>query len=416
MASQNLFTASPYNGVATSTLGKKNPFLPQDFNFNDLANYAQTTGDQYATNLTSKLAKRRSDLATSLNTQGKGLFDMALPDINEGLNASGVYTSPTARATAEANALKQIDLSNQNYLNDFDTSSVAAELGADQNTMDTVLGLRGNQLESQLQQGQTNQEMALADKLSKQQSRTSLLNSLIGAGGNVGGSLLAAKMLGGGLAHGAATAGTAGAAGAVPGVAATPGLSTLGSNPLSVYGTGTAGTAGAGTGSLGAFGTGAGGLAAIGGAGIGAAMLSRAAEKRAGGGLQGTAAGILANPIGSQLNAAKKLVTNPSQAVNNALGQGHSNGTGSGGGTATEQRQLDSELSTLQGLRSQVQSGQLSPEEYQSQAQAMIDDISQRVGSLTSKSSAWANAINPNWKRFQDQGFARAENGRWVAG
>ena len=104
-----------------------------------------------------------------------------------------------------------------------------------------------------------------------------------------------------------------------------------------------------------------------------------------------------------------------SVTVGNAFGGKKSNGTGSGEATAVQQRQLDSELSELQSLKEQVQTGQLSQQDYITYAQPKIDEISQRVGGLTSKNSAWANTINPNWQKFLSSGIVRADNGKWVA-
>lgn len=109
-------------------------------------------------------------------------------------------------------------------------------------------------------------------------------------------------MLGGGLGGGSGLIGGSGALGAG---GASTGLS----------GTGAAGATGsAGMGLLGS------GLA-LGGAGLGASMLSRAVQKRAVpklGQTFGNAASVLANPIGAQINAAKKIISNPGQAVSKA--------------------------------------------------------------------------------------------------
>lgn len=287
------------NGLAYAMGGVNPAFsLPPDFQINDLSVYEEQRRKAFADDLRAQLAARRKQLSEALTTQGKQLFDAANPGILEDLNSRGLLTSPTAVSQQQTNALRDIGLENQKYLNEFDTAATGAGLQADQDALDSGLELRRSDLEHRIQQGQSIEEMGLAKDLARQQGRKSLYGSLIGAAGNLGGAYLGAKALGGAGLFGGGTAGTAGASGAGP----------LGI-PLSGAGAAPTGLAGFG---------GLGGLAAIGGAGIGSMMLSQAVANRAipkVGQFGGNALGVVANPIGAQLNAAKKIVSNPGQAI-----------------------------------------------------------------------------------------------------
>jgi hypothetical protein len=265
--------------LAASSLGVNpklgKPTLPDNFGFNDLANYEQGQYGNYTADLKNTLATRRSALSKSLTDQGKALFDAANPGILEDLNSRGVMSSPTAVATAQANALRDIGLDNQKTMNDFDNNALGLELEANRSSLDSNLDLRRTQLENTLGMDQASREEALARDLAQKQNRNSLYGSLIGAGSNIGGALLGAKLLGG-----VGAAGSAGATGAA--------------------GAGAAGGAGAGAGAAGGIGLGGG--AAILGAGLGAMKLADLGKK-----VGGTPGAVFANPIGAQLNAAKSV-------------------------------------------------------------------------------------------------------------
>lgn len=312
--------ANGYLGISNSMLGKRPAFaLPQNYGFDDLANYEQQLregfGQDYNNQIldfrkqyTTDAAKRRANLATSLSDSGQKFFMQNNPAILEDLNSRGIFTSPSAVSNAQAQALKEIELGNQDKINAFDTQTytdenqlrlagLTGDLQAQQDAMDAGLDLRRTSLEKNMQDAQAGREEALARDLARQQSRNSLYGSLIGAGGSLGGAYLGAKALGGAgmLGGGTAATGSIGAAGA----------------------TGTAGSTTAGAAGLGGFGGGA----AIGASGIGAMLLARAAEKKVGAKLGTTAgniAGTIANPIGQQLNVAKKLVQNPGKTISNA--------------------------------------------------------------------------------------------------
>lgn len=264
--------------------------LPANFGFNDLAGYEQGQRTNFANQVGSELDQRRAALASSLQSQGEGLFKQANPGILEDLNSRGLMTSPSAVNQAQTDALKQIGLANQGHLNDFDNSATATRLQLQQNALDSGLDLTRGDLDNRLQQNATNQEQGFASDLARQQNRNNLTNSLISGGTSI---------LGASLMHGGALSGIFGGGGATGAAGGAGGVGAAGA------GTGAAGTGTAATG---------GGLAAaapyaaVAGAGIGSMMLSRAAEKRAGGGLRGTIAGTLASPIGQQLNLAKSAV------------------------------------------------------------------------------------------------------------
>ena len=376
-----------YAGVTSSMTGVNPRFnLPQNYGFNELAGYEEGRRTNFGLDAEKTILDRRNTLASSLADSGKRTFDMAMPGIMENLNSRGVYNSSTAVAKSSADALKEIELENQGILRNYDDAALSARLQGGQDGLDSALDLRRGKLEGDIAERTAGREEALARDLAKKSSRNQLTNSLIGVGGSLGSTLLSAKLFGGGAAASTGVAaGTAGAAG----------------------GAGTAGTAGA----AGAGGIGLGGAAAIGGAGIGAALLSRAAEKKG-----GTAAGIVANPIGYQLNKAKELIQNPkavAQKVSAKLGIGKKKGA-DGNAIADTARTLQSYEAGLDELKGLRDSGQIDDATYQQEMMPILKEYHQLVNGSVSKGSAWANAINPEWQRLQKKGFVKAANGQWV--
>lgn len=292
------------------------PSLPDNYGFNDLAKYEEArrkqlgqdfqgqigklrTGvegmyDSTLKNYQNTTAQRRAALSTTLSDTARKNFQLQNPFILEDLNSRGLFNSQTAVAQAQTQALKELELTNQDKLNTFDTSArgyedqlsqqrlrdlaeldgagTSANIQSQQDALDAALDLRRGQLESSLQSSQSDREEALARDLAKQQSRNSLNGSLIGAGGSIFGGLLGS---GGGLGGllGGSGAGAGGAGGAAGGI-------------------------------------GLGGGLAIGGAGLGAMALSKAAENK-----YGSIGGALANPIGYQLNKAKKVTSEVKKSI-----------------------------------------------------------------------------------------------------
>lgn len=347
----------------------ENPTLPPNPTYEDLAMYEEAqrniSGQKYKqqignlrTGIESQYdkslkdyqttsANRRASLSSSLSDSAKKTFELNNPAILEDLNSRGVFSSGTAVANAEADALKELELQNQGTLRNFDTSSqnyedqvsaqrlkdlneldsagTSAGIQSQQDALDSALNLRKGQLQQSNQTAQAAQEEALARELAGQQQRSQLTNSLIGVGGNLGGLYLGSKLFGGAAAGGGLGGSTAGILGGfTPGLlggVASPGAGAAGST-LFPGGIGSVGTAGGVQGGgLAGFG-GLGGLAAIGGAGIGASMLSKAVQNRVGSNLGttfGNIAGTIANPIGAQLNKAKDIIKNPAKAISNAF-------------------------------------------------------------------------------------------------
>jgi hypothetical protein len=263
--------------------------LPANYGFADLAGYEDKRRNDFANQIESELAQRRATLSNSLNQQGKSFFDLANPGILEDLNNRGLFRSPTAVNSAQADALKEIALSNQSYLNDFDTQATGAKLQAQQDALDSSTDLLRGDLESRLSQANSSQEEQLARDLAKVQGRNSLYGSLIGAGGSLGSSLLMSRLMGGGSLFG----GGAGAAGA-------------------------GGAGASGVGGFGAFGTG-GALHALGPvAGVGAALAIRNGMKQGTFGNTGNAVINAAQPFFAPDKAIKSVanvVSNPVKSI-----------------------------------------------------------------------------------------------------
>ena len=364
LSSQNPTKKKTYNGLADSMLGTNpqfnqgipsTPKLPQNYGFNDLAGYEEQrrsalggqfqnqinqarTGieSQYGTALKGyqdTSAQRRAALASSLTDQAQKNFQLQNPGILEDLNSRGVFSSPTAVAQAQAQAMKELELANQSKLTDFDAqqrayedelnknrlnelnqlslAGTSANIQSQQDALDAGLDLRRGGLEATRQDAAASREETMARDLAAKQQRNQLTNSLIGVGGSLAGAALPSLLSKGGsglLVPGAASTGSfgtnylmenGGTASLSPTAASTTAPASAGFTP---------------------------GIGSLAGAGIGAAILSRAADKKVtaatGSGAAGTAAGVLANPIGAQINLAKNLVTNPKDTINKAFGGG----------------------------------------------------------------------------------------------
>lgn len=375
--------------------------LPENYGFNDLANYEGTqlknfgqTAKNSIADLTSSYsndaAKRRESLATSLTDSAKKTFELQNPKILEDLNSRGLATSPSAVNQAQTDALKEISLANADKLNAFDTdvfnqiqtlkgSGTSADLQAQQDAIDAALNLRQGKLTQDQQNSQANQEQELAKNLADKANRNQLTNSLIGLGGNLGSSLLTSKLLG----AGAGATGTAGAG-------TTAGLGTAGASAA----TGAAGAGGAGAAAPAAFNPAVLGLPA---AGIGAAILSRAADKKVtsatGSSGLGKAAGVLANPIGAQLNLGKDVLTK-------AFGAGKT-----GVNVGDQQRAMNDLFSQSSQLKQMADQGEISPDEYQ----AAQDELNKQAITLyhqtASKGGKAANNIRNNFTQFVSNGL-----------
>jgi len=193
-------SAQPYYGLAGSAIGSNPAFsLGQNFTFEDLAKYEEQRRKAANKEIQDKLAARRAMLSESLTKQGRDLFNLKSPQMLEDLNAKGVFTSETARNQAEADALKEIALSNQRYLNEFDTAATGIDVANDQASLENILDIRRSELENQLQEGQANREQDFATNLASQQRKQGLLESLIGVGGTLGGAYLMSRGGGAGV-------------------------------------------------------------------------------------------------------------------------------------------------------------------------------------------------------------------------
>lgn len=201
---------------SSPAFGQPAPFSPPDtYGFNALAGAEEARRLSFGQNAQDQIMDTRNRLSTSLTDYGKKFFQQQNPTILEDLNARGLLTSPTEVAGAQANALKDIELSNQNYLREFDTAALSAGLQAQQDALDSGLDLRRASLEAGLNEQMAAREEAMARDLAKQQGRNSLYSSLIGAGGSLFGGMLAGGggLFGGGAGAAGATGGS-GAAGA----------------------------------------------------------------------------------------------------------------------------------------------------------------------------------------------------------
>lgn len=345
--------------------------LPQNFTFDDLAAYEESrrrelipqfqqrlqslrTGlqSQYDKNLENYrglTSSRRSSLASSLADQSRKAFQMQNPFILEDLNSRGLASSPTTVAQAQAQALKELELQNQDELNRFDaeargyqdalekqrlqdlnelqTLESQGAFGLEQDAVNQALDVRRSELERSIQEADAAREEAMAKDLARQQRKQSLTESLLGAGTNLLGIGLMTR--GGGGAG--AAAGRGGLLSSLTGGGATP-LGRLfggsGGGSISTAGGGSVATNGgqiiAGGSKLGGFGS------LLGGAGAG--LLGSSLGRRSfgggndagsvvGGGLGYLMGGPLGAGVGSYLGTgAQRLGENVYKQTGNKLG------------------------------------------------------------------------------------------------
>lgn len=216
--------------------------LPQNFTFDDLAAYEeerrrsllpqfqermktlrsglQSQYDKNIENYRNLTGSRRSSLVASLADQSRKAFQMQNPYILEDLQSRGLASSPTTVAQAQAQALKELELQNQDELNRFDTESrgyqdalekqrlqdlnelqALESQGAfdlEQDAVNQALDIRRSELERSIQEADAAREEALARNLAKEQRRAGLTESLLGAGTNLLGIGLMTRGGGGG--------------------------------------------------------------------------------------------------------------------------------------------------------------------------------------------------------------------------
>lgn len=142
----------------------------------------------------------RTGLAESLTNRGRDAFNLMNPSILEDLNARGLFTSQTARDQSQANAIKEIELANQEQLGAFDrdvfndisdirSSGISALLGGDQSALDAALELRKAGIQRRFDEADMAREQAMTQMLSRRQSRDQMVQGLLGLGGNIIGGL-----------------------------------------------------------------------------------------------------------------------------------------------------------------------------------------------------------------------------------
>lgn len=436
MPTKKPLRALPYGGIANSMLGNTPAFqsptdLPNNYGFNDLAGYEEKrrnalggqfqnqinearTGIESSYNNALKgyqdtTAKRRSDLASSLSSSGQQNFQLQNPKILEDLNSRGVFSSPTAVAQAQAQALKEIELANQDKLNAFDTQSrgyedtlnsqklqelnqlglagTSANIQSQQDALDAGLDLRRGGLESQLQTANAAREEAMARDLAADSRKAGITNSLIGVGGSLLGSGLGKDGFLSGLFSkkapetiGTTLAGTT-AAGAIP---------TAG---------GTAATAGAGA-------AGAGGA----GAGIGGALLPVAG---AAGGLAAYE-GIRKSLVGQGVNkdVAKGLGAIPGVGIqvglaNKALSKAGFGAGKTGANIGNNQAQMNELFNGTKELKQALDSGQIDQQTHDAYAEQLANQALVLLNRTASIDSKAANNIRPNFNQFVTSGLIK---------
>jgi hypothetical protein len=399
-------TSAPPPPTSAAAPSSNLPTLPDNYNFNDLAKYEEAARNAYGQNASADILKTRDSLATSLNDYGQKFFANENPAILEDLNARGLFSSPTAVNTEQAKALKEIALANENYLRDFDTSALSARLQAQQDALDSAQNLRQSGLEANIQEGQAAREEALARDLAKQQSRNSLTNSLIGAGSNLGGSLLLAKSLG---AKAASTAvpsfiGAGSGVGEFGGVGVT-GVGTPASS-LFPEGIGSVGTGVTGTTPTAGIGLGTAAGVTAGAAG-GLAAYEGIRKTLANQGVNKNLAKVLGSVpiIGAQVAGVNKVI--------HALGGGAGH-TENGNAIAATAGSLQSQRSQLAQLQDAYKNGQIDQQTYEAKSLPILSNYRNMVEHALTQGSTWASAIRPEWDALQSMGLVKSINGQWV--
>lgn len=214
------FTVKPTDGI---------PGLPEGYGFDELAAYEEAkrakSGDTYQDlinqlrtgiegqfgtalgDVQSTGATRRAELARSLTDSARQNFELQNPAILEDLNARGVFSSPTAVAQAQAQALKELEVGNQAELRGFDTeqrgledelkqarleavsgltgAGTTGKLQALQDALDAALDLRRGKLEGTLADRAASREESLARSLARKQQQGDIISSLIGGAASV---------------------------------------------------------------------------------------------------------------------------------------------------------------------------------------------------------------------------------------
>ena len=170
----------------------------------DLATQQQGQINTFADEFVGRAKTYRERLAESLGKTNQSAFELANPYILEDLNSRGVLSSPTAVNTAQADALKELELNRENTLTGFDTDvfnqeqdlrsgGLSAFLGGNQSALDTALNARREGLNRAYGQIDLNNQNALANSLAKKQRNAGLTNALIGGGGSILGGYLGRK-------------------------------------------------------------------------------------------------------------------------------------------------------------------------------------------------------------------------------
>ena len=84
------------------------PALPENYGFNDLAEYEEVRRRALGGQAEQTILDRRKQVESQLAKSGQERFSMQNPAILEDLNRRGLFTSPTAVNSAQAEALKGI--------------------------------------------------------------------------------------------------------------------------------------------------------------------------------------------------------------------------------------------------------------------------------------------------------------------
>ena len=146
----------------------------------------------------------RRGLAESLTSRGRETFNLMNPSILEDLNSRGLFTSQTARDKSQSDALKEIELANQQQLMDFDTQSfndisdirgtgLSAFLGGDQSALDAALELRKAGIQRKFDEADAAKERSFAEMLARRQSRDQMISGLLSGLSGLGTGFLAGR-------------------------------------------------------------------------------------------------------------------------------------------------------------------------------------------------------------------------------
>lgn len=179
----------------------------------------------------------RSSLEEGLDKRATGVFERQNPFLLEDLRARGLFTSPSAVADRQGEFIRDLELANQGTLSAFDIQNfgdlqqlqaqistqdkralssldfnlfgqeedlrgagLTSVLGGEQSALDFDIAGRLRQQERDFQTQfstlQFEQEANLAQSLARRRSRDSLVSSLIGFGGSIGGGALSGRSSG----------------------------------------------------------------------------------------------------------------------------------------------------------------------------------------------------------------------------